>query len=96
MVISFCQSEFREFLREDLAQQIKKRFLAGNLHIAGHTPIPEEVPASEPSENPARPDLSLCDWALPGANSTLRVPDSVAEKWKTYPRFCDAYKHEAA
>ena len=91
MVCIFGQREFRELMHEDLVHQIKKRFLAGNLKIVGHTPIPEEVPASEQSENPARPDLSLCAWASPGANSTLRVPDSVAEKWAAYPRFGDAY-----
>ena len=59
MVGIFCHSEFREFLREDLVQQIKKRFLAGNLKIVGHTPIPEEVPVSEQSENPAHAQTSV-------------------------------------
>ena len=65
--------------RETNSLDVGKLVLAGHLHIVGHMPIPEEVPAPEHAVSPVRPEISLCAWASYGANSAVRVADSVAE-----------------
>ena len=59
----FCACDVSlEWAEDLLLRHVRHAFLQGALNIAGHSPLPPELPADQAEAVPTKPSLNICVW----------------------------------
>ena len=81
-----------EWILDDTVTHVKNLFLAGDVTVPGHMPMPEEMASGGAPVDAVKPELRLCSLLGSGTTSELRVPESVDARWKNHPEYGADYR----